>query len=187
MDKEKINAINSYLLGVKAGDKLSLELLYKEISPTIRYIAFKYLKNESEANDVIQDFWADIYRIAAGFISIQNAFSYLCKVMTRMSINRFRLITRDKRNVVQYVDYENYAQTTDIEQTEVSLYVESAMKKLTETEKIIIQLTYFEQMTIREIAKVLKVSKTLVGKLKLRAISTMKSELCQYFVDKTGV
>lgn len=187
MDKDRINAINSYLLGVKAGDKLSLELLYKEISPTIRYIAFKYLQNESEANDIIQDFWADIYRIADGFISIQNSFSYLCKVMTRMAINRFKLVTRDKRNVVHYVDYEKFAQTTDIEQAEVSIYVESAMKKLTDTEKIIIQLTYFEQMTIREIAKVLKISKSMVGKLKLRAISTMKSDLCQYFVDKTDV
>lgn len=47
-----------------------MELLHEEISPTIRYIALKYLKNDFDADDLVQDFWADIYKIAAPFISV---------------------------------------------------------------------------------------------------------------------
>ena len=188
MEKERKDTINKYLLGVKAGDEHYLELLHEEISPTIRYIALKYLKNDFDADDLVQDFWADIYRIAAGFISIQNAFSYLAKIMTRMAINRYKSLTCQKQRVVRYVDYESIKHynhyNKDMEQIEINDAVEVAMKKLTEIERIIIQLTYFEDKKVREIAKALKISKSQVSKLKIGAIEKMKSEMDDFFVDK---
>lgn len=186
--KERKDAINKYLLGVRSGDKLCLELLYEEISPTVRYIALKYLKNEADADDLVQDFWADIYKISAGFISLQNAFGYLCKVMTRRAINRYKALSRQKERIVRYVDYEIMGTyTLDMEQLEINDAVETAMKKLTETERIIIQLTYFEEKTVRAIAKELKISKSQVSKLKIAAIEKMKSEMEDFFVDKDEV
>lgn len=185
MDKERIHAINKYLLGVRSGDKTCLDLLYGEISPTIRHIALKYLKNDFDADDLVQDFWADIQTIAMGFIFSQNAFSYLCKVMTRRAINRYKSITRQNKKSVGYVDYESIMQyTSDTEQMEINDGVEAAMKKLTEIERIIIQLTYFEGKTVREIAKELKISKSQACQLKIEAIEKMKLELDEFFVDK---
>ncbi len=189
MDKKRKDAINKYLARVRAGDKHCLDLLYEEISPTIRYIALKYLQNNFDADDLVQDFWADIYKIAAGFIFSQNAFSYLSKVMTRMAINRYKSLTNLNQRIVRYVDFDKnlirFEKNT--ERAEIVDGVESAMKKLTETEKIIIQLTYFEEKTVREIAKELKISKSQVSKLKINAIEKMKSELNDFFVDKDGV
>ena len=48
--------------------------LYELMSPTIRYIALKYLKNESEADDLVQDFWYDIKKYANGFLIYKNAY-----------------------------------------------------------------------------------------------------------------
>lgn len=187
MDKERKYTINKYLLGVKSGDKHCLDFLYDEISPTIRYIALKYLQNDFDADDLVQDFWADIQKIATGFVFSQNAFSYLCKVMTRRAINRYKSITRQNQKTVGYVDYESIKQyTVDTEQMEINDGVEAAMKKLTETERIIIQLTYFEEKTVREIAKELKISKSQASKLKIEAIEKMKLELDEFFVDKDG-
>jgi len=187
MDKERKDAINKHLLGVKSGDVRSLELLYEEISPAIWHIALKYLQNELDAEDLVQDFWADIERIAAGFKFLQNGFSYLCKVMTRMALNRYKSLHSRKIKQVQYVDYEKFCLATDdTDSIELNFSIESAMNKLSEKERTIIQLTYFEDKTVREIAKELKISKSQVSELKLTAIDKMKAELDENFVDKHG-
>lgn len=185
MDKDRKDTINKYLLGVKSGDDFSLDFLYEEISPTIRHIALKFLKNDFDADDLVQDFWADIYKIARGFIFSINAFSYLCKVMTRRAINRCKSLNRRKINQIQYVEYKKLGLAAgDGKTSEQNLHIEAAMSKLSETEIAIIQLTYFEEKTVREIAKELKKSKSHVSKLKINAVDKMKAELDEKFVDK---
>ena len=185
MDKERKSTINKYLIGVKSRDKQSLDLLYDEISPTVRYIALKYLRNSFDVDDLVQDFWKDIYKIADGFIFFQNAFSYLCKVMTRRAINRYKSIYRQSVQQISLVDYEiSRDYSVSVENLEINYIVESAMQKLTKMEKIIVQLTFFEEKTVREIAKEVNLSKSQVGKLKLQALEKLKSEISQNFVDK---
>ena len=81
MDKEKVERINDLIVGIKRGDDHCVYELHSIISPTIRYIALKYLRNEEDAQDMIQDFWADIDNICKFFLFSKNGFNYLCKVM----------------------------------------------------------------------------------------------------------
>ncbi len=203
MDKPTKDAINGYVNGVKTGDKVSLELLYSAVSSTIRHIALRYLKNEPDADDLVQDFWADIYKISLGFVFCQNAFSYLCKVITRRALNRYKKIHRERCQNIEYVDYRHlnscaqpenlvkYQQpsTADdaiekLEQEELNLVVDQAIDRLSSIEKIIIQMVFFEDKTVREIARELKISKSLVSKQKIIAIEKLKTLLDEYFVDK---
>lgn len=79
MDIKKKNEITNCLKGVKNGDESALVSLYDLISPTLRFIALKYLRNETDAEDLEQDFWIHISKIAEKFSYFQNAYSYLCK------------------------------------------------------------------------------------------------------------
>ena len=56
MDQSTKEAINLYLSGVKKGNPESLDLLYHAVSPTIRYIALKYLKNSHDAQRITRGF-----------------------------------------------------------------------------------------------------------------------------------
>ena len=76
MDKEPREYLNVLLIKVRQGDDDSISHLYELMSPTIRYIALKYLKNESEADDLVQDFWYDIKKYANGFLIYKNAYGY---------------------------------------------------------------------------------------------------------------
>ncbi len=62
-----------------------------------------------------------------------------------------------------------------------------AMMKLTDMQRIIIQETYFEDKTIRQIAKDLGISKTQVGRLKNDAIEILKNELSIKGWDKIDI
>lgn len=190
MDKEIKKSLNELLLRVRQGDKDSILCLYELMSPTIRYIALKYLKNESEADDLVQDFWYDIKKFANGFLIHKNAYGYLCKVMTRQALNRLKKLNRQIQNNMEYVDYlkvKNY-QTEDLMKV-VGLRndINVAMLKLTDIQQIIIQETYFEDKTIRQIAKDIGISKTQVGRLKNEAIEILKNELSKQGWDKNDV
>ena len=67
MDTQDKQEITMALLAIKNREEYAVERLYKLVGHTIRYIAFKYLKNIEDAEDLEQDFWADIYRIADKF------------------------------------------------------------------------------------------------------------------------
>lgn len=190
MDKEINKSLNELLAKVKQGDNDSIVCLYELMSPTIRYIALKYLKNESEADDLVQDFWYDIKKYANGFLIYKNAYGYLCRVMTRQVLNRLKKLNRQVEKNIAYVDYlkvNNYQTDDSMEVVGLRNDINVAMMKLTDMQRIIIQETYFEDKTIRQIAKDLGISKTQVGRLKNDAIEILKNELSIKGWDKIDI
>lgn len=181
--QQKIKNVNNALEKIRKGETDGVTELYHEMSHTLRYIALKYLRNDAEADDLVQDFWADIDYIADKFIYIRNGFAYLCKVMNRRAINRYKLITGRKEVNVGYVDYATLdtRHTDSLETRDLQISIESAMQMLDVHEKIIIQETYFEDKNIRQIAKDIGMSKSKVGRLKQSALKKMKK-----FFDESG-
>ena len=181
-DKERNKIINECLVRIQSTRKIEyVEMLYDLISPTIRHIALKYLHNEDLAEDLVQDFWTDIYKIVDEYGFHFNANAYLCKVATNRAINKYKKLKKEKAYIT-YVDYSSveFASCThDTEREDLIISVHQAMKKLNEVERIIIQSTYFEGKTIREIATELKLSKSTVGRLKNEALDKLKVFFCQ--------
>ena len=180
MDKQTKEEISDCILGVKKRDNESLNKLYHLIGHTIKYISLKYLKNEDDALDLEQDFWADIYTISDKYIYILNGFSYLCIVMTRMAINRYRKLHGEKLRVVHVVDYNelhHFDENETIDSIDTRISVQSALNKLDETSQKIMQLQIFEKRTIVQIAEELKISKSTVGRKKLAAEEKLMQEL----------
>ncbi len=171
--------VNKLISEINKGNKESLIELYKIMSPSIRYIALKYLKNEDDAQDMVQDFWADIYKLCASIGILQNGFSYLCKAMERKTINRYKKLKNEKVRNVDYVDYmqiKSYDDTSIID-AETRIEITTAINALSDIEKIIIQETYFAGKTVRQIAKELNISKSQVSLLKKQATEFLKKFL----------
>lgn len=189
MDKEKVLLINSYINKIKTGEDEYLKPLHDLVGPSLRYIALKYLKNDFDADDLLQDFWLNIHKLASKFVFNYNGFSYLCKIMTHMAINRYNKLKRDKKFNIEYVDYlnvEEYSEDTSLDNILLREAISKSMQALSREEQVIIQLTYFEDKTIRQIGKELGVSKSQVSRSLLRAREIMKSQLEDTQWDKTG-
>lgn len=187
MDKRKSEKINEALIGIKNGKAECVSELYVEIAPTMRYIALKYVRNDADADDLVQDFWADIYKIASGFFYMSNAFAFLCKVMTRREINRYREMHSGREVSIDFVDYSVIDRDAEFtfEQAETKSAVEKAMTSLTDQEKIVIQETYFEEKTLRAIAHDMKLSVQQVSRLKTDAMEKMKKNF-EKMREKSG-
>lgn len=187
MDTQDKQEITMALLAIKNREEYAVERLYKLVGHTIRYIAFKYLKNIEDAEDLEQDFWADIYRIADKFFFLKNGFGYICKVMNNMAVNRYKKLHRTNRIEVSYVDYAKIdgARFNFVGEIDDLILIREEIAKLEEKERIILQLTYFEDMTIMQIARELKMSKSVVGRIKIAAINKLKKEFETLNVGKS--
>ena len=174
-DQKRINQLLNLIKYERSSE--AIEELYDIISPTIRHIALKYLHNQSLADDLVQDFWADIYKIADKFIPFGSGRSYLCKAARNRAINRYNKIKGERAHII-YVDYsEIQVPCENEEDTELITIVNEAISELSEIEKIIIQSVYFEDKTVREIATELKISKSQVQRQKDAAIKKMQEKL----------
>ena len=183
MDVKKRNEITNCLKGVKNGDERALVSLYDLISPTLRFISLKYLRNETDAEDLEQDFWIHISKIAGKFSYFQNAYSYLCKVMTNMAINRYKKLHDGKEVCIEYVDYNKIYSYEDTESADQRMAVQNAINRLEPDERIVIQLSAFEDKTITQIAKEIGMSKSTVGRLTLSAQEKLKNYLGNEFSE----
>ena len=159
----------------KYGTSEYVEALYDLIGPAIRHIGLKYLHDPDLADDFVQDFWADIYRITDQYLFGFNAYAYLCKVATNRAIDCFRK-RKGEAARISYVEYSQLMPEHTADQT-LRLAVCHALQQLPEVQRIIIQSTYFENKTVRQIAAELNMSKSQVSRMKTQALEKLKSHL----------
>ena len=67
-----------------------------------------------------------------------------------------------------------------IEKEELKKVLEESLEQLTEKEKKVILLYYYEDLTLKEISNVLEVSESRVSQLHTRALQKMKTKMGDY-------
>lgn len=190
MEKDKRKIINKLLNEIKRGKDECIISLYEIISPTLRYIALKYLKKEEDADDLVQDFWYDIKEYANNYVFKKNAYGYLCKIMNRIAINKYNKLHKETKNNLEFINYLNivsYDKNESLENVYLRNDINDAMLKLTLFQQVIIQETYFAGKTVRQIAKEMRSSKSQVSRQKNIAIGILKTELIKRGWDKDEV
>ncbi|MBE6065284.1 FliA/WhiG family RNA polymerase sigma factor [Clostridium cochlearium] len=75
------------------------------------------------------------------------------------------------------VDKDSPSPEKTLEEKELIEYLEKAINKLKERDRIVLSLYYYERLTLKEIGKVLEVSESRVCQLHSRAIVHLRNEL----------
>jgi len=84
---------------------------------------------------------------------------------------------------IEYVDYNKIYSYEDTESADKRMAVQNAINRLDPEERIVIQLSAFEDKTITQIAKEIGMSKSAVGRLKLSAQEKLKNDLESEFPE----
>lgn len=189
MEEQTKKLINKCLIEITNGNDKYVDILYYLMAQSLRCIALRYLKNEEDARDVVQDFWADIYENAKNFTYEYNGYSYLCRIMTCMSINRYNKIHGERQKVVEHIETSHinpFDELSFVENFDYKIAVKKALLNLDPIEQAVMQLIIYEDKTIVQIAKMLKMSKSKVGRVKLTAEEKMKKDLSEFKWEKSG-
>ncbi|MDD5198943.1 MAG: sigma-70 family RNA polymerase sigma factor [Terrimicrobiaceae bacterium] len=143
-----------------AGEEAALALFYDRFSPPLFGLAVKMLKNEKEAEDVLQDAFLYIWRKAAAYnAQLSSPFSWAVMIVRHKAIDRIRSRQRIDRIVESATaESSHVADTDELSAREPVLreeraMVRSALARLPGEQRQALELAFFGGFTHEEIAE----------------------------------
>ena len=137
----------------------SLEELIEAYQKSLYAAAFNICRNTDDANDVVQDTFIQYYTTKKQFQDEEHLKAWLLRV----AINRAKDISRSfwKKN---RLSIEDYADAVPFESREETGLFEAVMR-LPEKYREVIHLYYYEDLSIKETARILRITE---GSVKMR-------------------
>lgn len=148
--------------------------LINENQEKLYKIAYSYVKNKEDALDIVQE---SVYKAYISYHKIQKA-QYEKTWLTRILINTsIDFINKNRKIVSIDMSYIENMSGSSNENLDAKLIVREALDKLTEKQKTIIILRFFEDMKLEEIANILELPVSTVKTTLYRTLKEMKINL----------
>jgi RNA polymerase sigma-70 factor, ECF subfamily len=167
---------------VNDGATEALSVLFRRYARLVRAIAYKILRDESEADDALQEVFLFLHRKSSLFDSSKNsARSWIVQVTYHRAIDRRRYL--QSRHFYTQVDLEDVARElgdtgcrTVIEGLEPE-GVRKLFPSLSENQRQTLRLFFFEDLTLHEIALKLGQTRGNVKNHYFRGLDKLRKQL----------
>lgn len=156
--REPLNATNAIdadlAAGVAAGDRSSLEVVFKEHGGAVKGVAWRVLKDENLAEDIVQEtfitFWDDPSKYNPNRGTLRT---FLLTIAHRKAVDVVRSeVARSRREQrppdASHEDVEDEVSTRDLSET-----VRRALDELSEGEREAIVLAYYGGLSYVQVAE----------------------------------
>jgi RNA polymerase sigma-70 factor (ECF subfamily) len=148
------------IAGVVKRDRKSFDLFYERYAQIIFNLCVRILRDEAEAQDVLQEIFLQIWREAERFdASRASVKTWLFTIARSRSLDRYRSRkTVTKRLEEQTEDkLQQIPDKVDLQGASVTQqYVLSALNRLSSEQRLVLELSYYEGLTQEEIAEKLQ-------------------------------
>lgn len=107
-------------------------------------------------------------------------------VSTLLSLDELICREDDNRQVPRIETVENKASIdvlNDMEKTEIKVFVIDAISSLTEQERLVVSLYYYEELTLKEIGDIMLISESRVSQIHTKAVTRLRNLI----KDKFGI
>lgn len=158
------------------GDFVAFEQLIRRHQHSVINLAFRFLGDAAEAEDVAQEAFIRVFE-NAGKYREQAAFkTWLFTIVKRRCIDRSRKRRPELLDDSTGVP-DTYLLDRQMERNEISQQVQDALASLPESQRIALVLQHFEDMSYAEVAATMGVSVSSVESLLVRAKRTLRKRL----------
>lgn len=166
IEKEKLGIL---IEKIKSGDSEAFEELYRLTSPKAYFVALQILKNEHDAEDILQETYIKVLEKINEIDPSKSFMGWLYRVISNKSKNLLK-----KRNIMIFEEDEDisfeeipednaeFIPEENINQAETCREVMAAIDELTAEKRVCIVMKYFGEMTVSEIAESLEVPESTV-------------------------
>jgi RNA polymerase sigma-70 factor (ECF subfamily) len=176
------------------GDKDAYGVLVKRHSQSLFRVAFRITRNDSDAEDVVQEAFLRGYRKLEGFESRSNFGTWIYRIAVRCALDKIGGRRRD--------DSSRVADETDPEEEQVQVADEGAgpdrlllsgeigsmrevaLRSLTVTERTAFVLRHMEDCTSEEIGAALGIPPNAAKQAVFRAVRKLRSRLAPLRVNR---
>lgn len=156
----------SLVRDIAAGDHAALGALYDRHAPLVNGLALRILRNVTEAEEVVQEVFLQVWHQATRFDRKRGSVSgWLCVIARSRALDRLR-----RRIARREEPEEALPVPTATPRTDEALAVRAALDALSAEQKLALELAYYEGLSQSEIAT--KLGQPL-GTVKTRMRSAM--------------
>lgn len=142
----------------------------KRNSQRLYVIAFSYLQNRDDAEDVIQNTFLKLWNSKKVFESNEHIDKWLTKVCINDCKNVFALPFRKHKSIEDEYDISTYDKYFNID-----LY--NAVLSLNKKERLVVILFYYNDLPVKEISVVTGIKESTVKSLLKRSREKLRQEL----------
>ena len=178
--KKKILSLRENILVQKAikGDRGAYGKLYKiYVDPIYRYIYFRIGEDEETAQDLTQETFMKAWENMNRFKTQKGTFkAWVYTIARNITIDYFRVNNKSIRITESFIDEKQDLEKEIILKDEVNGMF-TAIKKLPTNQKEILILSYVNELSNREISKILNKNSDTLRSLKYRALKNLKKEI----------
>ena len=147
--------------------------VYNAYYKLLLHVAFDYLHSKNDAEDVIQEVFMKLYESRKQFNDDEHLKYWLIKVTNNKCIDHLRHIKN--KEILINNDHIDILNNQDNKEDSLQKRVQEAIDKLNINDKTIIVLYYYNDLSLKEISKVLSISEVNVKKRISRARIKLKS------------
>lgn len=178
------------MLGVKAGDDTSFELLLQRYRRPVVNFLFRMVRDSGAAEDLAQEVFLRVYRARREYEPNAKFTTWLFRIATNLALNavrdgRHRQLDISIDQPVEYGEEERVIDVRDkapgIEQQMVerdrAAMIRSAVDALPEKQRAAVLLHKYMELDYAEISRVLSCSESALKSLLFRAYETLRVEL----------
>lgn len=158
--------------------RLPVQELMNMYKNNVYATAFSICKNASDAEDIVQDTFLQYYMTHKNFESEQHIRSWLLRVAINKAKNIQSSFWRRNR-----MPLDDYIETLSFETPETKELFEEVMK-LPEKYRVVVHLFYYEDYSIKEIAKILRTTESNIKVRLSRGRAKLKDALKEGWEDE---
>ena len=159
-DYNTTEAYEIYILDISNGSKEALELLYNKTKSYVYGYAFSMLNNVTDAEDVMQDTYVNIYKYASMYNPRNKPLAWILTITKNLCLNKLKQKKRRKETDIS--DIEHIITKDKRHMHHDYTFARTILEELIEEEKKIIILSSVEGLKYREIAHLLDLNLSTV-------------------------
>ena len=171
-----------------SGNKKSFEDLYKQYFQALNNYGFRITKNENLIEDAVQELFISIWNNRTNLSEVNEVKFYLFRSLKNRILRQLEKDVFDKSEDIDvYLDFLNSIseeqKKIDSEQFDANLDIlQRAIAHLPIRQQEVINLKYYHDFTLDEIAKLMDVNKQSVSNLLFRSYAILRKLLKNFTI-----
>ncbi|WP_143310852.1 RNA polymerase sigma-70 factor [Chitinophaga vietnamensis] len=146
--------------GIRTRNKDVFEAVFRQFAPSMYNIAVRYVKDEDDANDMVQDVFLNLWKNAENLDERAPIQHYLARATVNTCLNRIKKEQRKDAYTKEQLQTTSLADSHHslLEHKELEAQYRSALEKLPEQCRRVFELSRLKGLSPAEIADQLNIS-----------------------------
>jgi RNA polymerase sigma-70 factor (ECF subfamily) len=158
-------ASDQVLVGLVAqGDKDAMQVLFGRYNVRVFRFLMRFVDSEATAEDLVSEVFIEVWRNAGQFAARSQVSTWLLAIARHKALSALRRRSTDEldNDVVEFIEDPSDDPEVMLQKTERSKILRDCLKQLSPAHREIIDLVYYHERTIDDVAKIIGVPQNTV-------------------------